>query len=168
MDGFVVLRHHLAIVFSRPEPHKRVFRRRRSNLQLATVQASSTLSFMQPEQLPTFVPQLSHRFKSLAWSCLDSDLVKSAVFHAERFYSLDPRNHDARHLYATALLRAQQTYSALHLVNGSADEQCTGCLEIKAKCCTALGRYRQAREALDATLRDVNYVSTGMSRCQTN
>lgn len=118
---------------------------------------------MQPEPLPTFVPHLSQRFQSLVWSCLDSDLVKSAVFHAERYYAIDTRNHDARHLYATALLRAQQTYSALHLVSGPRDEQCTGCLEIKAKCCTTLGRYRQAREALDATLRDINYVSSKSS-----
>ncbi|KAF6764771.1 hypothetical protein DFP72DRAFT_869216 [Ephemerocybe angulata] len=117
---------------------------------------------MQPEPLPTFVPHLSQRFQSLVWSCLDSDLVKSAVFHAERYYAIDTRNHDARHLYATALLRAQQTYSALHLVSGPRDEQCTGCLEIKAKCCTTLGRYRQAREALDATLRDINYVSSSI------
>ncbi|TEB36224.1 TPR-like protein [Coprinellus micaceus] len=118
---------------------------------------------MQPEPLPTFIPQLSQRFQSLVWSCIDSDLVKTAVFHAERYYSLDKTNHDARHLYATALLRAQQTYSALHLVSGPRDEQCTGCLEIKAKCCTVLGRYRQAREALDTTLFDPTYVSSKSS-----
>jgi hypothetical protein len=120
-------------------------------------------AFMQPEPLPTFIPQLSQRFQSLVWSCIDSDLVKTAVFHAERYYSLDKTNHDARHLYATALLRAQQTYSALHLVSGPRDEQCTGCLEIKAKCCTVLGRYRQAREALDTTLFDPTYVSSSTS-----
>ncbi|KAJ3510682.1 hypothetical protein NMY22_g15903 [Coprinellus aureogranulatus] len=117
---------------------------------------------MQPELLP-ISPQLPQRFQSLVWSCLDSDLVKTAVFHAERYWSIDKSNHNARHLYATALLRAQQTYSALHLVSGPQDQQCTGCLEIKAKCCTALGRYRQAREALDATLRDPTYVSSKSS-----
>lgn len=122
-------------------------------------------AFMQPEPLPTFIPQLSQRFQSLVWSCIDSDLVKTAVFHAERYYSLDKTNHDARHLYATALLRAQQTYSALHLVSGPRDEQCTGCLEIKAKCCTALGRYRQAREALDTTLFDPTYVTSSTFLC---
>ncbi|EAU88243.2 cell division cycle protein 27/anaphase promoting complex subunit 3 [Coprinopsis cinerea okayama7 len=107
---------------------------------------------------------VAQRFQSLVWACLDNDLVKSAVFYAERFYSQDPKNHDARHLYATALLAAKQTYSALHLVNVSLDEQCTGCLEIKAKCCTVLGRFRQAREALDATLQDPAYISTVRSQ----
>ncbi|TFK27378.1 TPR-like protein [Coprinopsis marcescibilis] len=118
---------------------------------------------MQPDSQPSLSPYLAQRFQSLIWGCLDNDLVKSAVFHAERFYSINPRNHDARHLYATALLKAEQTYSALHLVNIPLDEQCTGCLEIKAKCCQALGRFRQAREALDATLRDSDYVSTASS-----
>ncbi|KAH6919014.1 hypothetical protein BKA70DRAFT_1249019 [Coprinopsis sp. MPI-PUGE-AT-0042] len=116
-----------------------------------------------PSSSSTISPQLAHRFQALIWQCLDNDLLKSAVFHAERYYSLDSRNHDARHLYATALLTAKQTYSALHLVNVPLDEQCTGCLEIKAKCCTVLRRYRQATEALDATLADTNFVSTASS-----
>lgn len=93
--------------------------------------------------------------------CLDADLTKSAVFHAERYFAIDPTNHDSRHLYAIALLREGQTYSALNLVNSAEDNQCTGCLEIKARCCTVLGRHRHAREALEATLQDVSYVSSG-------
>ena len=116
---------------------------------------------MQSEPTSSFYPSLCQRFQSLVWSCLDSDLTKSAVFHAERYFSLDRNNHESRHLYATALFREGQTYSALYLVNGAKDEQCTGCLEIRAKCCTVLGRHRQAREALEATLRDTTYVSSG-------
>ncbi|KAF8810137.1 TPR-like protein [Phlegmacium glaucopus] len=119
---------------------------------------------MQSDQTPSYYPYLCQRFQSLVWSCLDSDLTKSAVFHAERYFSLDRTNHESRHLYATALLREGQTYSALYLVNGAKDEQCTGCLEIRAKCCTVLGRHRQAREALEATLRDTSYVSSASSR----
>jgi len=119
-------------------------------------------SFMQQEPpLISFLPQLSQRFQSLVWSCLDSDLTKTAVFHAERYYALDQRNHDSRHIYATALLREGQIHSALTLVNISPDLQCSGCLEIKARCCTALGRHRQAREALEATLRDPAYIPIG-------
>ncbi|KAG6919963.1 hypothetical protein DXG01_013312 [Tephrocybe rancida] len=95
---------------------------------------------------------------SLVWSCLDADLTKTAVFHAERYYSLDKNNHDSRHLYATALLREGQTYSALSLVNQPSTSVCSGCLEIKAKCCTALGRHRQSREALEASLHDPTYT----------
>ncbi|KAF5387124.1 hypothetical protein D9615_001841 [Tricholomella constricta] len=84
----------------------------------------------------------------------DSDLTKTAVFHAERYYAIDQHNHDSRHLYATALLHEGQTYSALSLVNRPSTVLCSGCLEIKAKCCTALGRHRQAREALEASLQD--------------
>lgn len=110
---------------------------------------------------PPFLPHLAQRFQSLVWSCLDADLTKTAVFHAERYYSLDQRNHDSRHLYATTLLREGQIYSALSLVNQPSTIHCSGCLEIKAKCCTALGRHRQAREALEATMQDSAYVPSG-------
>ncbi|KAF9466329.1 hypothetical protein BDZ94DRAFT_1187704 [Collybia nuda] len=113
---------------------------------------------MQQESPPSFFPHLAQRFQSLVWSCLDSDLLRTAVFHAERYYALDQNNHDARHLYATALLREGQTYSALSLVTVPPDVQCSGCLEIKAKCSTALGRHRQAREALEGTLQDPTYI----------
>jgi anaphase-promoting complex subunit 3 len=76
---------------------------------------------------------------------------------------MDQLNHDARHLYATSLLREGQTYSALCLVSIAPDLQCSGCLEIKAKCCTALGRHRQAREALEEALQDTNYAPSGPS-----
>jgi len=86
----------------------------------------------------------------------------SAVFHAERYFAIDHTNHESRHLYAIALLREGQVYSALNLVNSAQDRQCTGCLEIKAKCCTTLGRHRHAREALEAALKDVAFVNSGM------
>lgn len=119
------------------------------------------LNHMQQESPPSFFPHLAQRFQSLVWSCLDSDLPRTAVFHAERYYALDQNNHDARHLYATALLREGQTYSAISLVTVSPNTQCSGCLEIKAKCSTALGRHRQAREALEGTLQDTIYVPSG-------
>lgn len=113
---------------------------------------------MQQESTPSFFPTLCERFNSLIWLCLDSDLTRSAVFHAERYFAMDHQNHDSRHLYATALLREGQPYSALGLVNVPQDQRCTGCLEIKAKCCTAVGRHRQAREALEAALQDPSYM----------
>ncbi|KAI9508481.1 TPR-like protein [Russula earlei] len=103
---------------------------------------------------PTYLPYLFRRFNSLIWSCLDADLHKSAVFYAERYFALDHGNHDARHLYATVMLRASQPHSALHLVNLPQDQRCNGCLEIKAKCCSTLGRHRQAREALEDILKN--------------
>jgi anaphase-promoting complex subunit 3 len=99
------------------------------------------------------MPALSQRFTALVWSCLDSDLNRSAVFYAERFFAMEKQNHDARHLYATALLHADQTYSAMHMVKDP-DIRCNVCSEIKAKCCTRLGRHRQAREILEQTLQD--------------
>ncbi|KAG5647154.1 hypothetical protein DXG03_001109 [Asterophora parasitica] len=107
------------------------------------------------------LPHLAQRFQSLVWSCLDADLTKTAVFHAERYYAVDQHNHDSRHLYATALLREGQTYSALNLVNQPSTIRCSGCLEIKAKCCTALGRHRQAREALEASMQNPAYAPSG-------
>ncbi|KAJ8699782.1 anaphase-promoting complex subunit cdc27 [Pleurotus ostreatus] len=103
-------------------------------------------------------PHLIPRIQGLVWSCIDADLTKTAVFYAERYFHMDEKNHDARHLYATALFREGQTYSALHLVNRPPDDICSGCLEIKAKCCTALGRHRQAREALERTVADPRYT----------
>ncbi|KAH7889660.1 hypothetical protein F5I97DRAFT_1846114 [Phlebopus sp. FC_14] len=106
----------------------------------------------------TTSPQIRQRFQSLIWTCLDFDLVRSAVFYAERYHVMDESNHDARHLYATTLLRSNQSHSALWIVNGTEEAKCTGCLEIKAKCCAVLGRHRQAREALESSLQDKNYV----------
>lgn len=117
---------------------------------------------MHPEATLSFLPCLCQRFHALVWSCLDSDLNKSAVFYAERYFAMDQQNHDARHLYATALLREGQTYSAMCLVNIPSDVRCSGCSEIKSKCCVALGRHRQAREALEETLQDTNYTPTGL------
>jgi anaphase-promoting complex subunit 3 len=115
---------------------------------------------MQPEATPS--PFLCQRFSIIIWSCLDFDLHKSAVFYAERYFTMDSKNHDARHLYATALLRAGQTYSAMYLVNIPHEVRCSGCLEIKAKCCTTLGRHRQAREALEQCIQDTGYTPTRM------
>ncbi|KAH9946284.1 protein prenylyltransferase [Epithele typhae] len=108
-------------------------------------------------------PQLCQRYSSLVWSCLDADLHKTALFYAERYYVLDTNNHDARHLYATALLQAGQPHSAHHLTNVPLDKRCTGCVEIIAKCCAKLGRHRQAREALETCLQDPAYMASQAS-----
>ncbi|KIM65304.1 hypothetical protein SCLCIDRAFT_112905 [Scleroderma citrinum Foug A] len=104
------------------------------------------------------LPLISQRFQSLIWTCLDFELIRSAVFYAERYHIMDTDNHDARHLYATALLRSNQTHSALEIVGSVEQTKCTGCLEIRAKCCTILARHRQAREALEVCLQDTGYV----------
>ncbi|KAH9934878.1 protein prenylyltransferase [Fomitopsis serialis] len=111
-----------------------------------------------PHETPSV--HLCQRFTSLIWACLDADLHQSALFYAERYYVLDTTNHDARHLYSTALLCSGQAHSALYFVStgGAAESRCTGCLEIKSRCCAALGRHRQAREALDASMRDASYT----------
>ena len=109
---------------------------------------------------PPFLPQIGQRFQSHIWTCLDFDLVRSAVFYAERYLVMDENNHDALHLYATALLRSGQPHSGLQLVNGVQQSKCSGCLELKGKCCAALGRHRLAREALDASLQDPTYNPT--------
>lgn len=109
---------------------------------------------------PPFLPQIGQRFQSLIWTCLDFDLVRSAVFYAERYHVMEVNNHDARHLYATALLRSGQPHSGLELVKDVQQSKCSGCLEIKGKCCAALGRHRLAREAFDAALQDSTYTPT--------
>lgn len=118
-------------------------------------------SHISNDQALTLAQCIPLRFQAIIWSCLESDLVKSAVFYAERYYALDNQDHDARHLYATALLRCGQPHSATALVDLPADSRCGGCSEIKAKCCTALGRHRQAREALEDSLTDTPYAASG-------
>jgi anaphase-promoting complex subunit 3 len=73
---------------------------------------------------------------------------------------MDNSYHDARHLYATALLRASQPYSALHLVHNAQDDQCSGCFEIKSKCYSTLGKHKEAREALEYAMMDPSYTPT--------
>lgn len=113
---------------------------------------------MQRESPLILIPHLGPHFTSLVWSCLDADLHKSALFYAERYFVLDTNNHDARHLYATALLRAGHPHSAHYLVNPPIDNWCGGCLEIKARCCATLGKHRLAREAVEASLRIPSYT----------
>ncbi|KDQ59445.1 hypothetical protein JAAARDRAFT_174746 [Jaapia argillacea MUCL 33604] len=115
---------------------------------------------MQPESSPSFLPALHQRFSSLIWSCLDAELHRSAIFYGERYFAVDQENHDARHLYAIALLAAGQPHSALCLVQVAADVRCSGCLEVKSRCCSALGRHGQARDALEECLKDPGYSPT--------
>lgn len=117
---------------------------------------------------PAFLPQIRQRFQTLIWTCLDFDLVRSAAFYAELYLVMDENNHDARHLYATALLRSGQPHSGLQLVTGVQQSKCSGCLEIKGKCCTALGRHRLAHEAFDASLQDPTYTPTTSTGTRTS
>ncbi|KIY51024.1 TPR-like protein [Fistulina hepatica ATCC 64428] len=100
---------------------------------------------------------LAQQFQSLIWSCLDADLTRSAIFYAERYFATDQNSHDARHIYATALLRDGDVYPALRLVTTPPDRACYLCLDIKAKCCTKLGRQRQARDAIETMFQDAAY-----------
>jgi hypothetical protein len=101
------------------------------------------------------------RLRALIWSCLDCELINSAVFFAERYYCIDTTNHQARHLYASALLRAGHTHSALHIVH---DLNCLGCVEVFSRCCTALGRFREGQEALDRCLKKGD-ASVTLGKC---
>lgn len=92
---------------------------------------------------------LAKKYRQLVWSSLDCDLPKTALFYAERyFYSSQQSNHDARHLLAETMMRCGQVHSAQNVVK---DMGCAGCAEILSQCCTKLGRYRQAEDALRAT-----------------
>ncbi|KAJ3923641.1 hypothetical protein F5877DRAFT_31172 [Lentinula edodes] len=115
---------------------------------------------MDLSESPAFLPVIAQRFQSLVWACLDSDLTRTAVFYAERYFALDQHSHDARHLYAISLLREGQTYPALCVVNISRQDQCSGCLELKAKCCNILGRYREAQEALEEAAKELSHTAS--------
>ena len=115
---------------------------------------------MQTEQSPHFLHHLNQRLGVLIWQCIDAELYKTALFYAERYFALDPTNHDARHAYATAFLRTGQPLSAHNLVIMPADQKCAGCAEIRGRCLSALGRHRQAGLAMEECWSDRNYTPT--------
>ncbi|KAF9069684.1 hypothetical protein BDP27DRAFT_1222171 [Rhodocollybia butyracea] len=121
---------------------------------------------MDPSISPALLPVIGQRFQSLVWACLDSDLTRTAIFYAERYFAMTPSSHDARHLYATSLLRGGQTYPALCVLDCSPD-QCAGCLELKAKCYNILGRYRQARDALDEATKELTHTASTSTSTRT-
>lgn len=111
--------------------------------------------------LPSTLSQhLATCYTNIIWMCLDSELFQSAVFFAERYYALDHNNHDARHIFATTLLHAGRKNSALSLLRDHRCSNCCGCQHLKAQTCNLLGRHREAREALEASLSDPGYVPT--------
>lgn len=114
---------------------------------------------------PTASRLLATCYTDIIWMCLDSELVQSAVFFAERYYALDHNNHDARHIFATALLHAGRKNSALSLLRDHRCTGCCGCQHLKAQTCNLLGRHTEAREALEASLSVPGYVPTRESTC---
>jgi hypothetical protein len=119
---------------------------------------------------PTVSQHLATCYTNIIWMCLDSELAQSAVFFAERYYALDHNNHDARHIFVTALLHAGRKNSALSLLRDYRCSNCSGCQHLKSQTCNLLGRHREAREALETSLSDPGYVPTrespfGLSKC---
>ena len=119
--------------------------------------------------MPPDHKQIKHEiWRQHIYGCLDVELYRSAVFYAERYFAIfrdSPEardSHEARHIYATTLLRSGQPHSAFHLVNLPKDQACNVCYEVKAKCCTALGRHRKAREALEQCNSLLKQHNTGM------
>ena len=112
---------------------------------------------------PAVSRHLATSYTSIIWMCLDAELAQSAAFFAERYYALDHNNHDARHIFVTALLRAGRKNSALFLLRDHRCSNCRGCQHLKAQTCSLLGRHREAREALEASLGDPGYTPTRQS-----
>jgi hypothetical protein len=111
--------------------------------------------------IPTTISRhLAACYTNIIWMCLDSELVQSAVFFAERYYALDHNNHDARHIFVTALLHSGRKNSALSLLRDHRCSDCCGCQHLKAQTCSLLDRHREAREALESSLSDPSYVPT--------
>ena len=59
------------------------------------------------------------------------------------------------------LLKNGQTQSALHHVNLPPYKRCHECIEIYATCCGELGRFTQAKEALESIVRGEGTARTG-------
>jgi anaphase-promoting complex subunit 3 len=101
---------------------------------------------------------LDSRFQSLILNLFDAEQYRSALFWSERYFCHDRDNHPARHLYALSLLHNGQTQSALNHVN---QQRCHECTDIYAKCCVALGRYGQAKDALESIARGEGTTTKG-------
>lgn len=140
-----------------------------SSLMLNTSHATTEDAKATTDAFVASSPHIRQRFQSLIWTCLDFELVRSALFYAERYYAMDMDSHDARHLYASALLRSKQPHSALKIVSDPNEQtnRCNGCLEIRAQCCSALGRHRQARESLEARLQDLSDLPSSTTSSRT-
>ncbi|KAG8810830.1 anaphase-promoting complex subunit cdc27, partial [Serendipita sp. 400] len=83
---------------------------------------------------------VAQRLTTLIHRYLDAELLKTALFYAERLFAMDGTNHDSRHLLANVMLKLDQPHSALHLATRPQDEPCTGCLYIAARCNEKLQR----------------------------
>jgi anaphase-promoting complex subunit 3 len=95
---------------------------------------------------------VNQRLTSLIHRCLDAELLKTALFYAERLFALDGTNHDSRHLLSKVMLKLDQPHSALHLVTRPQDDPCAGCLFMAAKCNEKLLRPRKAKDLMTAAL----------------
>lgn len=104
---------------------------------------------------------VSQRLTTLIHRFLDAELLKSALFYAERLFSMDGTNHDSRHLLSNVLLKSDQPHSALHLVTRPQDEPCAGCLFLAAKCNERLLRPRKAKEKMTEALEVMTGIPEG-------
>lgn len=104
---------------------------------------------------------VSQRLTTLIHRFLDAELLKSALFYAERLFSMDGTNHDSRHLLSNVLLKSDQPHSALHLVTRPQDEPCAGCLFLAAKCNERLLRPRKAKEKMTEALKVMTGIPEG-------
>jgi hypothetical protein len=77
--------------------------------------------------------------------------------------------HPARHLHSRALLHAGQPHSALHVLDRDGElarRRCAECEQIRGQCLEKLGRWREAKDALENSVNaSVMNGQAGPSRC---
>ncbi|KAG8759045.1 anaphase-promoting complex subunit cdc27 [Serendipita sp. 396] len=95
---------------------------------------------------------VAQRLTTLIHRYLDAELLKTALFYAERLFAMDGTNHDSRHLLANVMLKLDQPHSALHLATRPQDEPCAGCLYIAARCNEKLQRPGKSKDLMSKAL----------------
>ena len=97
------------------------------------------------------------RLRSLIYRFLDAELFVTALFFAERLFSMDGTNHDSRHLLANVMLKLQQPHTALHLATRPQDDPCVGCLFLASQCNE---RLRRPKKAMDLAAKALKIMTT--------
>lgn len=94
--------------------------------------------------------QILAQLRQLIGYHLDNEFLDNALFLAERFYALEPRNPDAIHLLALCHFRARQYKAAYDCTRITALKGAhLASSYIHAQACLALGRNRDGEIVLD-------------------
>ncbi|PQE19833.1 hypothetical protein CJF32_00008790 [Rutstroemia sp. NJR-2017a WRK4] len=100
--------------------------------------------------MPTVNPFVTSQLYQLIYYHIDNNLLKNALFFAERLHAYEPKNHETSYLLALCHLRLGDNASAFEYakVPGMRGQH-LGCSYVYAQACLALSKYNQGIVALE-------------------